>query len=279
MRRARPPRDDDLGFDHIANLYTPTTVDACYAHHGQGPVPGIKTDEGEWNIRGHRDRIIPVDETALATFARLYDEPGTPALQARLPALHTREFLRCWRSSPTTRGGSETWREAYFAASIGTRRMPRRTARSGARPAFPAIPANGSCPAPTSSSATPLNKTPRRECTQNSHYDVVDLTDFPDDYLPRTNYVPACDSDEYRARTPRVHGLRRQAICSQKPVTDVLPARAIASMLAQSGERTLIAAIYPPQVPHTSTRVLQRLPSKIQTLVALTRRMRFSVAC
>ena len=43
------------------------------------------------------------------------------------------------------------------------------------------------------------NKTPRAVCTQNSHYDVLDLTTLPDDYLPRTNYVPAC-SAEYEAR-------------------------------------------------------------------------------
>ena len=35
----------------------------------------------------------------------------------------------------------------------------------------------------------PMSKTPRTMCTQNSHYDVLDLTALPDDYLPRTNYV------------------------------------------------------------------------------------------
>ena len=50
----------------------------------------------------------------------------------------------------------------------------------------------------------PFNKTPRAVCTQNSHYDVLDLTTLPDDYLPRTNYVPACGAEEYEARTPKV---------------------------------------------------------------------------
>jgi hypothetical protein len=51
---------------------------------------------------------------------------------------------------------------------------------------------------------TPFYKTPRTECTQNSHYDILDLTTLPDDYLPRTNYIPACDEDEYLKRTPKV---------------------------------------------------------------------------
>ena len=28
--------------------------------------------------------------------------------------------------------------------------------------------------------------------TLSSHYDVIDLTTIPDDYLPRTNYIPDC---------------------------------------------------------------------------------------
>lgn len=82
-----------IRFDQIANLYAPATIDACYEHDGRGDLPGIKNEAGKWNTSGHAERIIQVDEDALATFARLYDEPGTPPLQARLPALHTRQLL------------------------------------------------------------------------------------------------------------------------------------------------------------------------------------------
>src|SRR5690606_32216042 len=47
-----------------------------------------KNASGQWNTAGHRDRIVRVDDEALAIFARLYDEPGTPPRRARLPALH-----------------------------------------------------------------------------------------------------------------------------------------------------------------------------------------------
>ena len=32
-----------LDFDLIANLFIPSTVDACYLHDGSGPAPGIKS--------------------------------------------------------------------------------------------------------------------------------------------------------------------------------------------------------------------------------------------
>ena len=50
----------------------------------------------------------------------------------------------------------------------------------------------------------PFYKTPRAVCTANSHYDCLDLNQLPDDYLPRTNYVPNCSPAEYAERTPRV---------------------------------------------------------------------------
>ena len=54
------------------------------------PVRSVayKNDDGKWNIVGHSDRIVRVTDAALAVFAQLYDEHGTPPRRARLPALH-----------------------------------------------------------------------------------------------------------------------------------------------------------------------------------------------
>src|SRR5262249_17878180 len=45
------------GFDHLANLFVPSTVDASYEHDGAGLPGGIKTEENNWDTAGHRDRI------------------------------------------------------------------------------------------------------------------------------------------------------------------------------------------------------------------------------
>ena len=82
------PPQEQPAFDQLANLFAPATVDACYAHDGTGTVGGYKTEDGKWNIAGHRDRIVRVTDAALAVFAQLYDEQGTPPRRARLPALH-----------------------------------------------------------------------------------------------------------------------------------------------------------------------------------------------
>jgi hypothetical protein len=80
-------------FDHISNLFVPSTIDTSYEHEGSEPVGGYKTAEGKWNTVGHKDRIISVTEAGLALFAKLYDLPGTPAVQARLPSVHAKSLL------------------------------------------------------------------------------------------------------------------------------------------------------------------------------------------
>jgi hypothetical protein len=95
---------------------------------------------------------------------------------------------------------------------------------------------------------SPFYKTPRAECTQNSHYDILDLQTLPDDYLPRTNYVPACDPNTYRDRTPSVPWVE-EGEHRERLVTDYYRL-ILRAMLSQSGERTLISALAPKSVGH-----------------------------
>src|SRR5690606_22896230 len=93
---------------------------------------------------------------------------------------------------------------------------------------------------------------PRETCTQNSHYDVLDLTDLPEDYLPRTNYIPACDHAcdhaEYQRRIPRVSRIE-EGENAPKKVTEYFRL-CYRGMLSQSGERTLISTLIPKGAAH-----------------------------
>jgi hypothetical protein len=106
---------------------------------------------------------------------------------------------------------------------------------------------------------SPLYKTPRAVCTEKGHYDCLDLTTLPDDYLPRTNYRPDLPPSEYRARTPRVPWGEK------KPVTEIygLTGR---RMLSQSGERTLITALQPAASAHIHTAITYYLSNEKQLL-------------
>lgn len=234
--RSRP----SVAFDHIVNLYHPSTVDRCYAHDGAGAVPGIKTEDDTWELRGHRSRIVPINEEVLALFVILYDEANTPATQARLPSVHTVEIatvLQKLASQPRKLGDI-----AYFSSpstfwnetNASNQGIIRREVR------YPRHAGEWVLSGPHFYVATPLNKTPNEGCKNNLDYSDIDLSTISDDYLPRTNYVPGIAPEEFRRRVPQWRG---------KFITDQY--RYVhRRMLNQTGERTLISAVVPPEVTY-----------------------------
>ncbi|MGU0810969.1 Eco57I restriction-modification methylase domain-containing protein [Pseudomonas aeruginosa] len=234
-------------FKTIANLFHPSTVQASLEHLGGGVTPGLKIDEGGWNTAGHVNRIIDVCETQLATFAQLYDTPGTPALQARLPAIHSSElvsvlekFSRVSRRLADLQGDYitlEMWHETG-AQRDGTIRR-----RSTSEQGFVMGPTEFVLSGPHFFVGNPLNKTPRKVCDTNKAYDQVDLETLPDGYLPRSNYLPACDAVEYARRVPRVTWLEKDA-GEPKAVTEYY--RFVnRRMFGPSAERSFISTIAP----------------------------------
>lgn len=272
-------------FDLVSNLFTPTTIDACYQHDGHGLAGGIKNDDGEWNTAGHADRIVRITDEELNVFANLYDEAGTPSRRARLPVLHAGRL-----SSVLTKLSGNARRLAnlandYFqtpstcwneknAQDNGT--IVRNADRSAP---FPAVPEDWVMSAPHFALANPLYQTPKAICSTHRAYEGLDLEILPDDYLPRTNYRPMADRTEYHRRVPRVswseavwetlpwdqltHEEQTEHINSkgqqiavqrwhQKRVTEYF--RAInRERLSQSGERTLITTLVPPGLTWVNT--------------------------
>ena len=236
-------RSNKNRFFHIANLYAPGTVDLCFQYDGSTPPPGIKDDTNKWNTAGHSSRILTIENEHLALFASLYDPQGTPFDQARLPALHTRELLSVlekFANQPKRLGDLQ---DEYFSLEMWHETNAQNDETIARKTCFPAAPSEWILSGPHFFVGTPFYKTPRATCSQNSHYDILDLTTLPDDYLPRTNYVPACGHEEYLRRTPKVPW------GDKRPVTDFyrLTSR---TMIGSSSERTLISTIIPTCVGH-----------------------------
>jgi hypothetical protein len=232
-----------IRFRHLANLFAPATVNASLDHGGGGAVPGIKRDQGGWSTDGHLNRVIEVDETLLATFARLYDTPDTPAAQARLPAIHSRELVSVLEKFARVPRRLGDLKDDYFTTVCFDETYAQRDGTIRRDTGFVASPADFVLSGPHFFIGNPLNKTPRAVCTQNSHYDVLDLEHLPDDYLPRANYRPACDARIYAERVPRVSWVDEGESEARTATSyfQMLHRR----MLSQSGERTLIATIIP----------------------------------
>ncbi|MEQ6292090.1 Eco57I restriction-modification methylase domain-containing protein [Vogesella sp. GCM10023246] len=235
-------------FLHMANIFAPATINASLEHAGGGAIPGIKRDEGGWNTAGHASRIIEVDTALLATFAQLYDEPGTPAQQARLPAVHSRELVSVLEKFAKVPRRLGDLQGDYFTLEMWHETMAQKDGTIRRDTGFVDSPADFVLSGPHFFVGNPLNKTPRSVCTLNSHYDVLDLEALPNDYLPRSNYQRECATDVYLARTPRVSWVEAGEK-EAKPVTAYYRL-VFRKMLSQSGERTLTPILAPLRVTH-----------------------------
>ncbi|WP_199326340.1 Eco57I restriction-modification methylase domain-containing protein [Nostoc parmelioides] len=240
-------KTDEVNFINIANLFTSKTIDQCFEHDGKGQVGGIKTDDNNWNIEGHQKRIIIVNQQVLQLFANLYDAEDTPALQARLPTIHSQQLLTVLGkfSQQTLRLG-DLHNKYYMTVMFDETNAVKKDHTIRRDTQFPQSPQELILSGPHFFVGTPFSKTPKAICTEKAHYSVIDLTQISDKYLPRTNYVPDCSPDEYRLRVPSVPW-------SEKiPVTEFY--RVVSrEMLSQSGERTFIPVMMPKGIGHVHT--------------------------
>jgi len=240
----------------ISNLYSPSTVDACYSHGGTGSVPSIKEEfedaEGKvkarWNTIGHSERIVHIEPDTLTLFAKLYDEAGTPALEARLPVIHAQPLLKVLEKFAAQPRRLGDLKGEYFSTVMFDETYAQRDGTIRRETRFPKDASEWVLSGPHFFVGNPLFKTPRQECTSNKAYDVIDLEAIPDDYLPRSNYVPDCDPAEYRRRTPKAPWIE-EGETEPRPVTDYY--RFVnRRMFGASSERSMNCSIAPKSVAH-----------------------------
>ncbi|QEY64977.1 class I SAM-dependent DNA methyltransferase [Metapseudomonas lalkuanensis] len=241
-------------FKSLANLFHPCTVAACLESLGGGVTPAIKSDTGSWDISGHRNRIINVDTPLLTIFARLYDGPETPANQARLPAIHSCELVSVLDKFVRVRHRLADLQGDYYSTVCFDETYAQRDGiirrRSISEQGFSDDPAEFVLSGPHFFVGNSLSKTPRAICTEKGHYDSLDLEALPDDYLPRSNYLPACGAAEYALHVPRVSWVEERER-EARPVTDYyrVAARAMISIGAEKG---LVSSLVPRGVAHTN---------------------------
>ena len=233
-----PPKKD-VSFVTMANLFDPQTVDASIAHDGYGPIPGIKTDQNEWNLAGHKARLIWVDKRDLEVYMALYDSDKTPIIRARLPNFHCAPLADGVRTLAQVQVRIQDFKDRYFSTVLWDETNAPKDGIIRRETCFTDRLANCILSGPHLFVGNPLYKTPNRICTEKSHYTRLDLTVLPLDYRPRTNYLPACEDYQDRIYTT-----------SWKTKATSTYRIGMRKMFGAAGERSLIATILPPEVGH-----------------------------
>ena len=233
-------------FNHIANLFHAKTVDETINHSGEGLVYGIKDQKNQWNINGHRERLIQINNELLTIFSKLFDNPGTPALEARLPSVHSKKIQDVLKKISAIPFRLRDFEGQYLALEMWNETSAQKDGTIRRETCFPSEEVDLILSGPHLFEARPFNKTPRSVCTNSSQYDCIDLNQIPNNYLPRTNYKTNISKSEYLERVPRVPWGEKS------PVTDFYRV-CYRKMLGQPNERTLVSSLFPPGVGHVNS--------------------------
>lgn len=250
-----------IQFKSISNLFIPASVDACFEHSGNGPVPGIK-EEGKWNIRGHHNRIVTVTKDEIELFAKLYDDPIKNKLNARFPALHSIEFLNVLRKIAHSNRFVQDLASDVTSMVLWDETKSQREGLLKKTTLFSPTDKDLVVSGPHFYVSLPFYKTPRKKCLLNSDYDLIDLTTLPDNYRPRQNFEILLQRNVYISKIPVLKWDSTLSFLNQFQVAN-------RRMFGVAAERSLICAILPPFSPGVNT-VNSTVFSDINMLVLFT---------
>ena len=230
-----------IQFDFIGNLFDPVTIDQSYEGQTKGNIPLFKDKNGQWETKGHYDRVLKLSARELKIFAKLFDG-NEDYTSARLPVIHAKQMLTVLEkiaAQPENIGSLEN--EVFFATGI-SEPQGRKLKIIDRKVDFPDDTKGMVYSGAHIGVANPAYKTSRRECNSRYDFDPIDLICIPDKYLQRCNYRPDFKKvDSYYGITPwGSHYITEYKI-------------AVRRMLNIIGERSLMPCIIPPGASYIDT--------------------------
>jgi hypothetical protein len=215
----------------------------------------LKDENGNWNTHPHKERVVHVDRSVLATWAALIDEPGTAPTEARMlyPINQaSADVLNRIAAAPRLGDIGFDWTFGWNETT------DRKLGFFESRSAVPQSWDEAILQGPHLTVATPLFKQPNTTGRTNRDYDELDLDTIPDDFLPRTNYQIAKPHHEYVAGYPKWDG-----------TTSLQFFRLAWRRMADSATvRTLHSAVVPPGPSFVGTVLSAKLPTVTDLMVA-----------
>lgn len=236
-------RPHEIGFLQMSYLQHPAIVGASLDHDGSGEPPCVQYPQGGWDLRPHAARVVHVDADVLAPWARLFDEPGTPAAEARLVRPVTTADLAALEvlaDQPVRLADHDySWTPGFNETNAKVDGIIRWDTRIP--DGWDEVILQG----PHFGVATPFAKQPNENCRHNQDYTAWDLESLPERVVPRTNYQRACTRDEYDAAL---------GLWGSDPYTSRW--RTIYREMTQPGlERSLQPALIPPGPANAGTAI------------------------
>ncbi|GIJ11601.1 class I SAM-dependent DNA methyltransferase [Micromonospora andamanensis] len=222
-------------------LYHPDTAIRSLVHDGSGPEPGLKDDEGRWDVRPHRSRITTVTEETLRAWHATMESNDVPIRQTRM----------VYAVNQSSAGVLEKLSRAGRIGDLGLRFSAGWHEKNDRTKGY--FESEWSVPdswddvilqGPHLFVSTPLYKEPNESLRNNQDWSGTDFEALAADAIPAIAYQPRGDRYDYDC-----------AYTDWGDEDHPDPARdhyriAWRNMAANQGERTFIPALIPPGCAH-----------------------------
>ncbi|MFD3707115.1 Eco57I restriction-modification methylase domain-containing protein [Nocardia sp. NPDC058658] len=246
---------DTIEFTQASWIYHPDVVQRSFHHDGSGTPPGVRDSNGHWDIHPHQERITTISESSLAGWAKLLDEPGTPAPEARMVyPVNRASATVIQKISSSPRLAEVPYRSALGWNELADRRAGHFESRSAVPTSWRDVILQG----PHLTVACPVFQEANPTMRGQSDYSRVDLESIPSEFIPRTNYQRSSLSEVYRSAYPS---------WDSKPSSDFFRI-AWRRMADPATVRSLHAAIIPPGPCHVNLLRSAALPSSTDLVIA-----------
>lgn len=238
------PEQEVPSFDHAASLYHPSTVQESLPHDGSGNLPGLKDDNGNWDLRPHRDRIQTVDLKALKVWHSILEDESVSHIESRMVYTVNTEaaaVLEKLAAAPRisrlglqfSRGWDESIdkKKGYFDTGW----------------AHPDSWDDVILQGPHLGVSTPMIKQPNPTMRNNSDWAELDFEVLDRGFIPATAYQP-----DYSGRPTYDVDYAHWRIDEQQRSAREFYRVAWRQMAATTGFRTLYPAVIPPGSAHVN---------------------------
>lgn len=227
-----------INFHSIFNLFSPSTIDTCFISNQPNNLSGIKSKnskgEFEWNISGAPNRLIEIDFQTLTTINKLYEEEGCKIEETKLVNIHNKEIKSYFLKLSRNENKISSYQPIITIGYNQTNSINSGILIDGEFEVKDLIHDDFIYSGPNFFVSNPLYKTARKNKKSNKDFDIIDLNNIGENYIPLVNYkfgnYNIDNEDESRWFNSTKLSLSK--------------------MLWLGGERTLQPSLYPPKTTH-----------------------------
>ena len=190
-------RRDRLRFTSAVSMYHPETVARSLLHDGSGSEPGLKDDDGRWDVRPHRGRITEVTGDTLASWHAILESAEVPVVQTRMVyALNRASAATLDKLASAPRIGDLGLRFSPGWHESADRKKGYFETEWGKPSSWDDVILQG----PHLFVGTPMYKSPKSTMLHNQDWSATDFEALATDALPVTAYKPTGDRHVYDAQ-------------------------------------------------------------------------------